>query len=117
MQSYSNQIKYVGCAIDQATRDISYNYIKYSSLTIDYCAIHCNAYSYFGMQVGYDFYLIICINFEDWSFIILPSNFKEINVIVAIQLEFMDGILILYAVLIVLVRFLCLKKIRKFLIY
>ena len=63
-QGNSNQIKYIGCAIDQSTRDISYNYISYSSLTIDYCAIHCNAYSYFGMQVGYGFYLINCINFE-----------------------------------------------------
>ena len=64
-QDNSNQIKYVGCAIDQSTRDISYNFISYSLLTIDYCAIHCNAYSYFGMQVGYDFYLINCINFEN----------------------------------------------------
>jgi len=54
-QVKSSYIKYMGCYVDAATRDLPYSYLSSSSMTLDMCAINCQnngAYSYFGGQVG-----------------------------------------------------------------
>ena len=53
-QHSSYQAIYVGCAIDRATRDLSFNFlVNNKNMALDVCAIHCNKYEYFGTQVGY----------------------------------------------------------------